>query len=63
MMNGMMVGTLAARVGEKGALFRVGSNFTGVAPASGNLYFVLNMQAPDQPHDGEFTVVVSCGAE
>jgi hypothetical protein len=63
MMNGMMVGTLAARVGEKGALFRVGSNYTGTAPASGNIYFVLNIQAPDQPHDGEFTVVIGRGAE
>ncbi len=63
MMNGMMVGTLAARVGEKGTLFRVGSNYAGVAPATGNIYFVLNIQAPDQPHDGEFTVVVGRGTE
>jgi hypothetical protein len=63
MMNGMMVGTLAARIGEKGTLFRVGSNFTGVASATGTLYFVLNIQAPDQPHDGEFTVVVARGTE
>ncbi len=63
MMNGMMVGTLAARVGEKGTLFRVGSNFTGTAPATGTLCFVLMIQAPDQPHDGEFTVVVGRDAE
>jgi hypothetical protein len=63
MMNGMMVGTLAARVGEKGTLFRVGSNYAGVAPASGSLYFILNIQAPDQPHDGEFAVVVARGTE
>lgn len=63
MMNGMMVGTLAARVGEKGTLFRVGSNFTGAAPATGTLHFVLMIQAPDQPHDGEFAVVVGRGAE
>jgi hypothetical protein len=63
MMNGMMVGTLAARVGEKGTLFRVGSNYTGTAPAAGNIFFVLNIQAPDQPHDGEFAVVIGRGAE
>jgi hypothetical protein len=63
MMNGMMVGTLAARVGEKGTFFRVGSNYTGTAPATGTLYFVLNIQAPDQPHDGEFTVVVARDVE
>ncbi len=63
MMNGMMMGTLAARIGEKGTLFRVGSSYTGTAPATGNLYFLLMIQAPDQPHDGEFTVVVGRGAE
>jgi hypothetical protein len=63
MMNGMMVGTLAARIGEKGTMFRVGSNYTGIAPASGNLCFILNIQAPDQPHDGEFTAVVGRGAD
>jgi hypothetical protein len=59
MMNGMMVGTLAARVGPKGTIFRLGSNFNGAMPASGTLQLILNIQAPDQPHDGEFTVVLS----
>lgn len=59
MMNNMMVGTLAARVGPKGTIFRVGSNFTGAMSASGTLQFILNIQAPEQPHDGEFTVVLS----
>lgn len=63
MMNGMMTGTLGARIGEKGTLFRVGSNYTGVASATGTIWFVLNIQAPDQPHDGEFTVVIGRDAE
>jgi len=59
MMNGMMVGTLAARVGQKGTIFRIGSNFNGTMPATGTLQFILNIQAPDQPHDGEFAVVLA----
>jgi len=59
MMNNMMVGTLAARIGPKGTIFRVGSSFTGVMPATGTIQLILNIQAPDQPNQGEFTVVVS----
>mgnify|MGYP003492476688 CR=1 FL=1 len=36
---------------------------SGAAPATGNRHFVLMIQAPDQPHDGEFAVVVGRGAE
>lgn len=63
MMNNMMVGTLAARVGPKGTIFRLGSNYTGAMPASGTLQLILNIQAPDQPHDGEFTVVLTRAGE
>jgi hypothetical protein len=63
MMNGMMCGTLAGRIGEKGTFFRVGSNFTGTAPASGVLYFILMVNAGEQPHEGEFAVLVSRGGE
>ncbi len=59
MMNGMMVGTLAARVGPKGTIFRIGTNFNGVMPASGTLQLILNIQAPDQPHEGEFSLVLN----
>jgi hypothetical protein len=63
MMNNMMVGTLAARVGPKGTMFRLGSNFSGAMPATGTLQLILNIQAPDQPNQGEFTVVVSRSGE
>jgi hypothetical protein len=63
MMNNMMVGTLAARVGPKGTIFRIGSNYAGAMPASGTLQFILNIQAPDQPHEGEFTVVLTRAGE
>jgi len=62
-MNGMMVGTLAGRVGPKGAMFRIGSNFNGVMPAAGTLQLILMIQAPDQPSDGEFTVTLSRAGE
>jgi hypothetical protein len=63
MMNGMMVGALAARVGPKGTIFRLGSNYSGVMPASGTLQLILNIQAPDQPYEGEFTVTLSRAGE
>ncbi|MCK6458883.1 MAG: hypothetical protein L6Q95_03200 [Planctomycetes bacterium] len=62
-MNGMMVGTLAARVGPKGTIFRIGSSFNGAMPAAGTLQLILNIQAPDQPHEGEFSLVLSRSAE
>ena len=62
-MNGMLMGTLAARIGDKGTVFRVGSNYTGMAPASGTLQFILMMNAGDQPHDGEFTVILGRAGE
>jgi len=63
MMNGMMVGTLAGRVGSKGAMFRIGSNFNGAMPAAGTLELILMIQAQGQPSDGEFTVVVARAGE
>jgi hypothetical protein len=62
-MNNMMLGTLAGRIGDKGTLFRIGSNYASAAPASGTLQLIVNINAPDQPHDGEYVVVVSRGTE
>jgi hypothetical protein len=62
-MNNMMFGTLAGRIGDKGTLFRIGSNYANAAPASGTLQLIVNINAPDQPHEGEFVVVVTRGRE
>jgi hypothetical protein len=58
-MNGHVWGTLVAKVGEKGTLFRVGSNYSGKALASGTLYFLAMIQVRGQPSTGEYTVRVA----
>ena len=58
-MNGHAWGTLVAKVGENGTLFRVGSGYAGKADASGTLYFLIMLQVRGQPSTGEYTVKVA----
>ncbi|MHC4161793.1 MAG: hypothetical protein ACYSUM_06650 [Planctomycetota bacterium] len=57
-MSGHAWGTLVAKVGENGTLFRVGSSYAGKADASGTLYFLVMLQVRGQPSTGEYTVNV-----
>jgi hypothetical protein len=57
-MGGHAWGTLVARVGEGGTLFRVGSSYAGKADASGTLFFLVMLQVRGQPSTGEYTVKV-----
>ncbi|MHC4547990.1 MAG: hypothetical protein ACYTEZ_04365 [Planctomycetota bacterium] len=59
--NGYALGTLAARIGDKGPLFRVGSNYTLKAKAAGTLQFIVMLQVHGQPSTGEYTVKVDGG--
>ncbi len=52
-------GTLVAKVGESGTLFRVGSSYAGKADASGKLYLLVMLQVRGQPSTGEYTVKVN----
>jgi len=58
-MSGHAWGTLVAKVGENGTLFRVGSSYAGMADASGTLYFLVMLQVRGQPSTGEYTVKVN----
>jgi len=57
-MAGMMTGTLAGRIGDKGQLFRIGTSYSGEANASGTLQLIIMMNAEGQPFEGQFEVVV-----
>ena len=58
-MGGHAWGTLVAKVGEGGTLFRVGSSYAGNADASGKLYLLVMLQVRGQPSTGEYTVRVN----
>ena len=58
-MSGHAWGTLVAKVGENGTLFRVGSSYAGKADASGTLYFLVMLQVRGQPSTGEYAVHVA----
>jgi hypothetical protein len=57
-MGGHPMGTLVARIGENGTLFRVGSSYAGRAEAAGTLYFLAMLQVRGQPSTGAYAIRV-----
>jgi hypothetical protein len=57
--NGIPVGSLAGRIGPSGAIFKIGSLYSGKAMNKGTLQLCLMINIRGQPTSGEYTVRIS----